>query len=53
MNDVHDNGNVDFQGMASAMAQKIAKPLEEGVGMTRQLWNGFVDDVLGPKAPRA
>lgn len=52
MADVHDNSSVDFQGMAATMASKIAKPIEEGVGMTRQLWNGLVDDVLGPKAPR-
>jgi len=53
MADVHDNGNVDFQGMAASVAQKIKKPIEEGVGMTRTLWNGLVDDILGPKAPRA
>ena len=49
MSEVHDNGAVDFQGMAFQVASKIAKPVEEGASMARQLWGGFVDDVLGPK----
>jgi hypothetical protein len=53
MADVSDNNTIDFQGMAAIVASKLAKPVEEGVGMTRQLWNGIVDDVLGPKATAA
>jgi hypothetical protein len=53
MVDVHDNGSIDFQGFAAKVADKLTAPVhavEETVGMTRQLWNGLVDDVLGPKA---
>jgi hypothetical protein len=49
MADVSDNGAIDFQGLAAKVANKLTKPVEETVGMTRQLWNGLVDDVLGPK----
>jgi hypothetical protein len=40
--------HIDFQSMASQVS-KLTKPVEEGVGMARQLWTGFVDDILGPK----
>jgi hypothetical protein len=50
MADVHDNSAIDFQGLVAKVADKITKPVEEGVGMGRQLWNGLVDDILGPKS---
>lgn len=51
MVDVSDIAPVDFHGLAAKVVSKIAKPVEEGVGMSRQLWNGLVDDILGPKGP--
>lgn len=53
MSEVSDNNTIDFQGMASQVASKLAKPVEEGAGMARQLWGGLVDDILGPKGPSA
>ena len=40
--------HIDFPSMASHV-NKLAKPVEEGVGMARQLWTGLVDDIFGPK----
>jgi hypothetical protein len=40
--------HIDFQSMASQVT-KLTKPVEEGVGMARQLWTGLVDDIFGPK----
>jgi hypothetical protein len=40
--------HIDFQSMASQVT-KLTKPVEEGVGMVRQLWTGLVDDIFGPK----
>lgn len=49
MSEVHDNNNIDFQGMAFQVATKLSRPVEEGASMARQIWGDFVDDVLGPK----
>jgi hypothetical protein len=49
MSDVTEGNHIDFQGMASQVASKLQKPVEEVEGMARQIWNGFVDDVFGPK----
>lgn len=53
MSEVHDNNAIDFQGMAFQVASKLARPVEEGASMARQIWGGFVDDVLGPKGNEA
>jgi hypothetical protein len=50
MSEVSDNNTVDFQGMAAKIASKMSKPVEESAGIARELWNGLVDDVLGPKS---
>lgn len=49
MSEVLDNNTIDFQGMAAKVASRLGKDVEEGAGMARQLWSGFVDDILGPK----
>lgn len=50
MSDVSDNNSIDFQGMAAHVASKTGKVVEESAGMARQLWSGFIDDVMGPKS---
>jgi len=49
MSDMTDSDHIDFQGMASSVASKLAQRSEEGAGMAKTIWNGFVEDVLGPK----
>ncbi|CAI6338631.1 unnamed protein product [Periconia digitata] len=51
MSEMVDSNQTDFQGLASDVASKLSKDVEESAGMARQLWSGFVDDVFGPKAP--
>lgn len=51
MSEVSDNNTIDFQGMAQQVASRLARPVEEGAGMARQIWSGLMDDVLGPKGP--
>ena len=48
--EVSDNNSIDFQGMAAKVASKFGKPVEEKVGMARQIWGGLMDDILGPKS---
>ena len=54
MNDVHDNTAVavDFHALAERMQGTMGKVKErarESQGTMKQLWEGVVDDVLGPK----
>lgn len=51
MSEMTDSNHTDFQGLASNVANKISKDVEEGTGMARQLWSGLVDDIFGPKGP--
>lgn len=44
-----DGGHIDFQGIATQITSKLNKPVEEGVGMVRQLWSGLIEDIVGPK----
>ncbi|KAF1849870.1 uncharacterized protein K460DRAFT_360718 [Cucurbitaria berberidis CBS 394.84] len=53
MSDMTDSNTVDFQGMAAQVAKGLTKPIVDGEGMTRQLWTGLVEDILGPKAKRS
>lgn len=53
MSDMTDSNTVDFQGMAAQAAAHFAKPVEEGVGMARQIWAGLVEDVLGGPTNKA
>lgn len=53
MSDMTDSNTVDFQGMAAQAAKHFAKPVEEGVGMARQIWTGLVEDVLGPNKAKS
>jgi hypothetical protein len=53
MSEVSDNNSIDFQGMAAKVANKLGRPADETAGMARQIWSGFVDDVLGPKTQHA
>lgn len=51
--DVHDNTAVDIQAMAQHVAS-AAKNLggtsvAETSGTLREFWDGFLDDLLGPK----
>ena len=53
MSEVSDNTAIDFQGMAekvSAVAARFkAGSIDETAGMAKQVWSGFLDDLLGPK----
>lgn len=51
MSEMVDSNQTDFQGLASHVANKISKDVEEGAGMARQIWTGLVDDIFGPKGP--
>ncbi|KAJ9642408.1 hypothetical protein H2201_004801 [Coniosporium apollinis] len=56
MSDVHDNTamNIDFEGMANRATKTVTgKSVEEQVGTVRQVWNGLLDDLFGPKASKA
>lgn len=50
MSDVSDSNDFNYQGMSASITNKISRPVEEGAGMAKQVWNGFIDDILGPKA---
>jgi hypothetical protein len=53
MSEVSDNTAIDFQGMAekvsAAAARFKAGSIDETAGMAKQVWSGFLDDLLGPK----
>lgn len=49
MTDVTEGNHIDFQGMAAKVSSKLQKPVEEAEGMAKQIWNGFVEDIFGPK----
>ncbi|KAF2127352.1 hypothetical protein P153DRAFT_321065 [Dothidotthia symphoricarpi CBS 119687] len=44
-----DGGHIDFQAMTTQFATKLNKPVEEGVGMVRQIWSGLMEDIVGSK----
>jgi hypothetical protein len=46
MSEFADSNNVDFQGLASKVADKLSTPAE-GVGMARQILTDMLDDILG------
>ncbi|TKA80612.1 hypothetical protein B0A49_02044 [Cryomyces minteri] len=55
LSDVHDNAAmpIDFHAMAekitSVTEQLKSSAIEEPVGMVRQVWNGFLEDLMGPR----
>lgn len=53
MAEVSDNASIDFQGMAEKVSAAAAKfkagSIDETASMAKQVWNGFLDDLLGPK----
>jgi hypothetical protein len=49
MSELADSNNVDFQALASGVASKLTKPVEESAGMARQILRDMMDDILGPK----
>jgi len=53
MSEVSDNTSIDFQGMAEKVSAAAARfktgSIDETAGMAKQVWNGFLDDLLGPK----
>lgn len=56
MSDIHDNAamNIDFEGLANQATKTVTgKSVEEQVGTVKQVWNGFLDDLFGPKASKA
>ncbi|KAK4955416.1 hypothetical protein LTR66_013456 [Elasticomyces elasticus] len=59
LSDIHDNGamNIDFHAVADKVAAAADKfkhvPVAEQATMIKTLWNGFVDDIVGPKKPSA
>ncbi|KAF2035575.1 hypothetical protein EK21DRAFT_107096 [Setomelanomma holmii] len=54
MSDMTDSDHIDFQGMASNVASKLAaRPSEGGEGMTKQILTGLWEDIVGPKQGHA
>jgi hypothetical protein len=53
MSDMTDSDHIDFQGMASQVASRLAKPVQGGEGMTRQILSGLMEDILGPRQSHA
>lgn len=54
MSEVGDSDGIDFQGMASEAAEKVAGQVRGGgEGMTRQILSDMLEDILGPKKARA
>ncbi|KAF2013700.1 hypothetical protein BU24DRAFT_424707 [Aaosphaeria arxii CBS 175.79] len=49
LSDVTDNNSIDFEGMATTIAQHFSRSSSSGESMARQVWSDLVDDVLGPK----
>lgn len=54
MSEVHDNAAapIDFHAISEqvvAMAEKVKAPVVEQSGALKQLWNGLLDDIAGPK----
>jgi hypothetical protein len=49
MSEGEDGVDVDFEGVGAAAAKTVAEGAEKGVGAVRQVWEGLLDDVLGPK----
>lgn len=52
MSEMTDSNQIDFQGMASAVAQRLSQPVEQSTGMARQIWNDFVEDVADLVNPK-
>jgi len=43
-------GSSDFQGIAASFVGKFSGPSDpENPSMTKEIWTGFWEDVLGPK----
>lgn len=58
MAEVHDNNAmpIDFHAMSeriTAATKKVQEPVQEQIGTMKQLWNGLVEDFLGPKQSKA
>ncbi|KAF2759631.1 hypothetical protein EJ05DRAFT_509360 [Pseudovirgaria hyperparasitica] len=56
MADVHDNNSIDIGEMAqkvAAAAQKVKEATVDETPVVRKVWNGFLDDLLGPKSSKA
>jgi hypothetical protein len=52
MTEVGDSDGIDFQGLASDAAEKVAGQVKRaagGEGMTRQILSDMLEDILGPK----
>lgn len=51
LSDVTDNSAIDFQGLTNAVnsAASRLRPSSETESTLKKVWNGFLDDVLGPK----
>lgn len=52
MSEMTDSNQIDFQGMASAVAQRLSQPVEQGTGMAKQIWRDFVEDVSDLVSPK-
>lgn len=57
LSDSPDNNNsnssssnqFDYQSMANNVAERFSATRSEGEGMVKQIWNDFLEDVLGPR----
>ncbi|KAK7730739.1 hypothetical protein SLS57_001570 [Botryosphaeria dothidea] len=50
LSDVTDNSAIDFQGLTSAMSAAASKRVAETETTLKKVWEGLLDDVLGPKS---
>jgi hypothetical protein len=48
MSEVSDNTDIDFEGI-KVVAAKVGEGAEQGVSAVKQIWEGLLDDILGPK----
>ncbi|KAF2833617.1 hypothetical protein CC86DRAFT_278858 [Ophiobolus disseminans] len=49
MSEMSDSDHIDFQGLASKVAEKLVKPVEGGEGMTKQILADLWEDIVGSK----
>lgn len=49
LSDTSDNNQFGYQTAANNSTGFSSSPRQEGEGMVRQIWNDFLEDVLGPR----
>jgi hypothetical protein len=49
MSDTTDNNQFGYQSIANNVASKFTSTRQESESMVKQIWNDFMDDIMGPK----